>query len=141
MKTAVHSSHTGIEGCLKRARECLFWPGMSADIKHFISTCDTCRTYEISQSQEILMNHELPSRQWEKIGVDLFEHDGKYFLITVDYFSNYWEIDSLENTGFNGYQKAKITLCSLRLSLHWTSVYFVIIPEHFQRMGFRTSNN
>ena len=41
MKTAVHSPHTGIEGCLKRARECLFWPGMSADIKHFVFTCET----------------------------------------------------------------------------------------------------
>ena len=33
MKERVHSSHLGIEGCLRRARECLFWPNMNADIK------------------------------------------------------------------------------------------------------------
>ena len=41
---------------------------------------------------------ETPSRPWEKIGVDLFSFDNKDFLITVDYFSNYWEIDKLNNT-------------------------------------------
>ena len=41
---------------------------------------------------------EIPSRPWERIGVDLFTFNNKDFLITVDYFSNYWEIDKLNNT-------------------------------------------
>ncbi|KAK7100337.1 hypothetical protein V1264_023309 [Littorina saxatilis] len=98
MKTAVHSTHSGIDGCLKRARECLFWPGMSGDIKNFISTCETCNTYQSANQPETLMPHELPSRQWEKVGVDLFELDGKDYMVTTDYFSNFWEIDRLENT-------------------------------------------
>ena len=28
----------------------------------------------------------------------MFELDGKVYKITVDYFSNFWEIDRLENT-------------------------------------------
>lgn len=32
MKQKVHSSHMGTEACLRRARECLFWPGMSAEM-------------------------------------------------------------------------------------------------------------
>lgn len=45
-----------------------------------------------------LMPLEIPSRPWERTGVDLFMFDNKEFLITVDYFSNYWEIDKLNNT-------------------------------------------
>lgn len=98
MKMAVHSTHTGIEGCLKRARESLFWPGMSGDIKQYISSCETCQTYQSSQQKETLMSHEVPSRQWEKIGVDLFELDQKDYLVTVDYFSNFFEVDRMDNT-------------------------------------------
>ena len=37
LKERVHSSHLGIEGCLCRARECLFWPpNMNADLKEYI---------------------------------------------------------------------------------------------------------
>ena len=111
MKEAIHSSHSGIDGCLKRARECLFWPGMTGDIKHFISTCETCGSCQAANQQETLQPHEPPSRQWEKIGVDLFELDGKSYLITVDYFSNYWEVDRLDS--------AKATTVIKKLKAHF----------------------
>ena len=41
MVKKVNSSHIGIEGCLRKARDVLFWPGMSAEIKDFIGKCDT----------------------------------------------------------------------------------------------------
>ena len=71
---------------------------MTGDMEQFISTCEICCTYQSANQQETLQPHELPSRQWEKVGVDLFELDGKVYKITVDYFSNFWEIDRLENT-------------------------------------------
>eukprot|EP00057_Strongylocentrotus_purpuratus_P007672 XP_011662146.1 PREDICTED: uncharacterized protein K02A2.6-like [Strongylocentrotus purpuratus] len=95
MREMLHDSHLGVESCLRRARECLHWPGMNADIKTFISTCDACRTYERQNQKETLQPTELPDRPWEKVGVDLFELKGKHYLITVDYFSNFWEIDRL----------------------------------------------
>ena len=44
------------------------------------------------------MAHELPDRPWAKIGTNLFSLDGIDYRITVDYFSNYWEINRLEDT-------------------------------------------
>ena len=32
MLEKIHSSHIGAEGCLRRAREVVFWPGMTAEI-------------------------------------------------------------------------------------------------------------
>ena len=71
---------------------------MNAEIKEMIAACETCRKYEKSQPKETLISVESPSRPWKRIGVDLFTFDNKDFLITVDYFSNYWEIDKLNNT-------------------------------------------
>jgi hypothetical protein len=45
MMTKIHSSHLGTDGCLRRARECLFWPRMSYDIKQYIETCDVRVSY------------------------------------------------------------------------------------------------
>ena len=97
-KEAVHSSHIGVEGCLRRARECIFWPGMNSELKEYMSKCEICNKYKSSQQKESLMSHELSDRPWEKVGVDIFELKGQFFLILVDYFSNFGEIDRLENT-------------------------------------------
>ena len=40
MKRAVHQAHIGTESCLRRARECLYWPRMKADMKDYISMFD-----------------------------------------------------------------------------------------------------
>ena len=98
MKAAIHATHSGIDGCLRRSRESLFWPGMSAEIKSFISTCEVCNTFQSTNQPETLQPHDLPSRPWEKVGTDLFELNGKDYLVTVDYFSNFWEVDRLQNT-------------------------------------------
>ena len=42
-----------------------------------------------------LMSHEPTDRPWEKIGADIYTIFGKDYLIIVDYFSNFWEIDCL----------------------------------------------
>ena len=98
IKRDIHTAHSGIEGCLRRARECVYWPGMNDEIKHWISTCEPCRQFEVSHSKETLMSHDVPERPWEKVGVDLFEVHQKNYLITVDYYSNFWELDKLDKT-------------------------------------------
>ena len=37
-----HATHIGIEGCICRARDTLYWPRMSAEIKDYVSKCDVC---------------------------------------------------------------------------------------------------
>ena len=96
--TELHTGHTGIEGSLRRARETVYWPGMTNDVRDFTQRCETCREYEHAQSKEPLMSHEIPSRPWQKVGADLLTLNGKDYLITVDYYSNFWEIDRLYDT-------------------------------------------
>jgi hypothetical protein len=98
MKKAIHTSHLGEESCLRRAREALYWPGMNAEIKTFISACDACRSYETSQCKETMMPHELSDRPWQRVAIDLFTWEDKEYLVTSDYYSNYWEVDKLKKT-------------------------------------------
>ena len=95
MKQKVNSPHMGIDSCLRRAREHIYWPGMSAEIKQQIEACERCGKFGMNQPKEPLMPHEVPSRPWEKVGADIFEHEDKEYLITVDYYSNFWEVDRL----------------------------------------------
>ena len=85
----IHNSHLGVNGCLNRARECLYWPGMTGDIKNHVSTCEACREYERGQTKETLRSHETPSQPWQYVAADLFELEGKSYLVTSDYFSDF----------------------------------------------------
>ncbi len=98
MMVRIHTSHIGVEGCLRRARECLYWPGMNAEVKDFISKCDICRTNETQQPKETLLPHDVPDRPWSKVATDLCTFSDSDYLVTVDYYSNFWEIDYLPDT-------------------------------------------
>ena len=53
MLEAIHYSHLGITACLRRARDVLFWPGMSAQVKNFISKCSSCNGYCIGNLKKL----------------------------------------------------------------------------------------
>ena len=71
---------------------------MNSELRHWISTCEPCRVFETSHGKETLMSHEVPRRPWEKVAVDLFSLDQKDYLVAVDYYSGYWELDRLHST-------------------------------------------
>ena len=71
LMAVTHASHIGIEGCLRCARECLFWPHMSQELKKFISTCDICQTHQHSRQKEPLQQHKEIMRPRAKLGVYL----------------------------------------------------------------------
>ena len=60
MLEKIHSSHVGAEGCVGRSREVVFWPGMTAEIRQYISSCDTCNDYRQDQPKEPLISQPVP---------------------------------------------------------------------------------
>ena len=91
----IHSSHLGLQGCLCRARESIFWPNMTSDITQLAANCAVCARIQNEQSKEPMMTHEIPDRPWQRIACDLFVYQNNDYLITVDYFSNFFEVDRL----------------------------------------------
>ena len=96
-KKRLHLSHMGAVSMVRRARECVFWPGMAAEIKQLADDCEACQTLATAQQKETLMPIEsiLP---WENVGADLFSWSGNDYLLTIDYFSGWWEVERLNDT-------------------------------------------
>ena len=73
----------------------MYWPNMNRELEDFISKCETCNTFQPAQPKEPLICHDIPQRPWEKIDCDIFTFNNRDYLCTVDYFSDYFEIDEL----------------------------------------------
>ena len=106
MMVKCHATHIGIEGGLRRARESMYWPRMSADMKDYISRCDVCLSHQNAQPKETLLQHEIIARPWAKIGADLCDFRGRTLLVVVDYFSGYIEVERLQSTTTTAVSKA-----------------------------------
>ena len=55
IKKRLHLSHLGADSMVRRARECVFWPGMAAEIKQLAGDCKACQTLATAQQKETLM--------------------------------------------------------------------------------------
>lgn len=91
----LHRSRISIRGCLRRAWEVVNWSNMNRQLEEFISKCETCNTFQPAHQKEPLICHKIPQCPWEKIGCDIFTSNNCEYLCTVDYYSDYFEIDEL----------------------------------------------
>ena len=61
MLQIIHQGHMGTEKCLLKAKESLFWPSISRDIKELTANCATCIQFSKQQPKEALCPHSVPS--------------------------------------------------------------------------------
>ena len=85
----LHYGHYGITCTQDRAKESVFWPGITRDIESKVKDCTICQENALSQTKEIMQPHEVPRGPWIKLGMDLFEHNKRQYLLIVDYFSKF----------------------------------------------------
>ena len=97
----LHSNHAGVQASLRRACEVFYWPGMNRDIKERVAKCSVCSRYQLANQKEPLKSPPTPGRPWQYIGTDLCQLHGKDYLVTVDYYSNFIEVDRLYSTSSN----------------------------------------
>ena len=93
--SVAHASHIGIEGCLRKMRECLYWPRMTTQVKDYLSKCEVCLSHRSAPPREPLQQHDFVARPWSKIGADLCQIDGRTLLVVCDYYSNFIEVARL----------------------------------------------
>lgn len=120
----IHSSHLGEEGCLRRARECVYWQGMHETLKPLISKCDVCRAVDAKQLRETLHPHDMTYRPWAKVGTDLFSFQNKDYVITVDYYSNFWKVDYLPDT------KSSTVIRKLKAHFARQGIADIVVPDN-----------
>ncbi|XP_054283219.1 uncharacterized protein K02A2.6-like [Macrosteles quadrilineatus] len=98
MLKRIHSSHPGLDASLRKAREALYWPRMSEDIKQNIEQCSACLLNSPNQPHMPMQTHEVPDLPWQRVAMDIFTLRRKNYLVTIDYYSDFWELDELEDT-------------------------------------------
>ncbi len=64
-------------------------PRRLVDIKNVAKTCESCVERAPSNRPEAERHHEPASYPFQFLHMDLAQHGGRYFLITVDQFSGY----------------------------------------------------
>ena len=94
----LHASHQGIQSTLRRARDSVYWPGMTEDVNRVCSQCSICEMDSPALPKEKHLAHSIPQKPWGKVGVDLFRFKGKDYLLIVDYLTDYFEISNLKST-------------------------------------------
>ena len=77
MMQTTHRTYMGIELCLERMREVMYWPGMAAEVNHNVQSCDTCIRYQRAPAKESLKPHAVPDMPWVEIAVDLCQFDSR----------------------------------------------------------------
>ena len=77
MLQRLHTPHLGTNATLSRARECIYWPGLSSQLKDFIGSCEICRQVDRRQTKESMELRSIPERPWQKVAVGLFSIAGK----------------------------------------------------------------
>ena len=84
MKQKAHAGYLGRNTCLRRARDLIFWSGMSKEIRQYIEGCGTCATYVDRQPAEAQIISPVSERPWQQVAADLLSWGGNNYLITVD---------------------------------------------------------
>ena len=97
MLNKIHDGHLGITKCRARARQSIWWPGLSKQLEEKVKQCSECCKNQL-QRAEPLMPTQLPELPWQKIGTDLFHWKSNQYLLIVDYYSRYIEISKLSRT-------------------------------------------
>jgi len=73
----LHDGNQGIVKCRARARESVWWQGISEELAEVVRKCPVC-VKERVERKEPLLPSEFPTRPWKKVAMDLFKVRGKW---------------------------------------------------------------
>ena len=98
MLEKIHSAHQGIEKSILNATDILFWPSMRNDIQRACEECSVCAQYAAKHQTEPMRSQPTPELPWQFVSQDLFKYGTTSYLVTVDHYSDFFEMDALPDT-------------------------------------------
>ena len=90
----IHPGHQGIQRCQLCAATSVWWPGLKKQMEQLVTNCSECAKRCLPPRQPMIRT-SLPNHPWEKVGFDLFELNGKTYIVVVEYFSRSMEVQTL----------------------------------------------
>ena len=93
----LHKGHPGADATKRRPRDIVYWPSMTLDIDSAIATCHPCNSTNAHQQKEPLLIHPVPDLPWSFVSADIFDWNGMQYLILVDSYSGWFEMNTLRD--------------------------------------------
>ena len=90
----IHEGHQGITKCRERAKQAVWWPGLSKQIQDMVENCRVCLQHKVNHP-EPLNPTPFPECLWQELGADFFQCQSCDYLIVVDYYSHYIEVAAM----------------------------------------------
>lgn len=118
-----HTGHFGVTKTLERAKDSIFWPGMSKEITDHVLKCKVCLTHRDSNAKEPLIPHEIPQGPYRKLGSDILTFEGKNYTLTSCYYSLFFEIDHLPD------MRTETVIQKLKVHMSRNGIYLVLISD------------
>ena len=94
----LHQAHLGIEKIELRARETVFLPNINQHIEDLVSSCSVCLDSRNENARQPMISSDVPEYTFQTVESDLFHWNNQDFILVVDYYSHYWEIERLYDT-------------------------------------------
>ncbi|KAK3916910.1 hypothetical protein KUF71_025976 [Frankliniella fusca] len=93
----LHAAHLGIDKTKARARQAVYWPGLSNDIVTLLETCRICERHGSKNFKEPLIPHQIPELRFQKVSADILDIGGNNYLAVEDNLSKWLEIKKLSS--------------------------------------------
>ena len=156
MLSVIYGTHLGILKCKQRAREALYWPGMSAQIEEKVKDCTFCHECAPAQQKEPLIPSPISDLPWAMAASDIFTFESEQFLVLVDSYSKYIGVTKLkdltsqettqaleEHFGRHGTPARLITDCGVQytskefkdFAKSYNFEHVLVSPKHSQANG------
>lgn len=87
----LHVGHQGITKCRQRAKQSVWWPGLSTQLSEYVRSCAICAQNQTLHAEPLIPN-KLPTLPWQKVAADFFDFKSKTYLLVVDYYSRFIEL-------------------------------------------------
>ena len=95
-----HEGHQGIVKTKNRLRQKVWWPKIDQEAEKLCRSCTSCQVVGGFCPPEPMVRTKLPDGPWQDLAVDLMGPlpNGESLLVTVDYYSRFFEVDILKST-------------------------------------------
>ena len=98
MLKELHVGHLGVCKMKSLARGFVWWPHLDLDIERLCKQCGSCQVNAQMPAAAPVHPWVYPSAPWERVHVDFASHRGKCYLVLVDAFSKWPEIEEMSCT-------------------------------------------
>lgn len=89
----LHNNHAGIVKMKQLARSMVYWFGINSDIEQFVTSCETCNSMAIPHKSDSSSKWIPTTRPFSRVHVDFFHFEHRTYLLIVDSFSKWIEIE------------------------------------------------